>query len=117
MGLADCQSADPEFAVFSSMQYGLRAALKLIRNYIDGSAASGVRFNTIDKVIRRWAPPSENNTEGYIRFVCQRTGIHRYQNLASNDKKMLCRIVQAMGQMECGASLPMELIESAYDLI
>ena len=62
-------SQDPAFKQFKSMGYGFRAALKLIRNYI------GKGHNTIEKIISRWAPANENNTDSYIAHVSQRTGI------------------------------------------
>lgn len=33
-------------------------------------------INTIRAAISRWAPPSENDTESYIKFVSQKTGIN-----------------------------------------
>ena len=33
-------------------------------------------INTLRKVITRWAPPSENDTEAYIKNVSQKTGIN-----------------------------------------
>lgn len=51
------------FAKFSSFVYGWRAALLLIRNYIIHG------YDTIPKIISRWAPPSENHTEVYINTV------------------------------------------------
>lgn len=51
------------FCVFSSMDYGLRAACLLVRKYIRRGD------NTIAKIIRKWAPPSENDTSAYIRYV------------------------------------------------
>jgi hypothetical protein len=30
---------------------------------------------TLRQFIEKWAPPTENDTEGYIRFVCARVGV------------------------------------------
>ena len=31
----------------------------------------------LEKVIKRWAPPTENNTSDYVDFVCKRSGLQR----------------------------------------
>lgn len=60
------------FSVFQSMVYGLRAGFKTLRTY----SANG--YNTIEKIINRWAPPSDgNDTEGYIQFITRNLGIDR----------------------------------------
>lgn len=51
------------FCSFSHVDYGIRAAYILIRNYIRNG------HNTIDKIINRFAPPTENPTSNYVRFV------------------------------------------------
>lgn len=54
---------DKEFVQFTSMDYGLRALMVLIRNYIKNG------YNTPYKIIHRYAPQTENNTAGYLLFV------------------------------------------------
>jgi len=56
------------FVVFDSLEHGYRALLLLLNSYI----AKG--FDTIKKIITRWAPPSENNAAAYIQFVSNYTG-------------------------------------------
>lgn len=52
------------FCEFRSLYYGLRAAAIIISRY----RAHGVK--TIGSIIRRWAPPSDNNpTDNCIKFV------------------------------------------------
>lgn len=55
---------EKHFCVFSSMLYGIRAALVLLRTY-------KYRYHcvTISQIISRWAPPSENDTNKYIDMV------------------------------------------------
>lgn len=61
--------ASTGFQQFSSMQEGLQALDK------DLQIKGGRGVNTIRKVISAWAPPSENNTEAYIKTVAQRLGV------------------------------------------
>lgn len=55
------------FCVFNDMEYGLRAGCILLRTYI-----TKYHLYTVDDIITRFAPPTENNTRDYIRFVCGR---------------------------------------------
>ena len=69
-GLADAQT-DRAFCQFKSLEYGWRAAFYLLtRTYYHK-----YRLYTIRTIIRRWAPPGENNTEAYIANVSRLTGI------------------------------------------
>lgn len=54
------------FCVFASVEYGFRAAFITLKNYGRGG------YNTIRKIVTRWAPPSENPTQTYIRYVAVR---------------------------------------------
>lgn len=31
----------------------------------------------LEEVIKRWAPPTENNTSNYVDYVCKRSGLQR----------------------------------------
>lgn len=54
------------FCNFASVEYGFRAAFLTLQNY-------GKRgYNTIRKIVTRWAPPSENPTQTYIKYVAVR---------------------------------------------
>ena len=65
----DREKKDTVFEEFTSMVYGLRAAIKLIRRHIARENAPTPRA-----IINRWAPPTadHNPTEAYITFVEQR---------------------------------------------
>lgn len=61
-----CESReyDRTFCQFAFMEQGYRAAAMLLHTYIVHG------HNTYEKIIRRWAPASENNTAEYINRVC-----------------------------------------------
>lgn len=61
-GLAPEQN-DPEFCTFIAPVYGIRAIVKILRTY----KSRGIE--TIERIIRTWAPPSENDTKAYIASV------------------------------------------------
>lgn len=108
---------DKAFEEFTSMEYGIRAGFKILRNYVTGYNGMINKFNTIEKIIRRWAPPTENATQKYIDFVSKDTGIPSRQKLAFSDRKKMVDIVYAMIFVECGQRVARDIIESAYDMI
>ena len=63
-------SRDPAFKQFESMPWGYRAIFVLLDTY---RIRHGLE--TIRGMISRWAPPSENHTEIYIRAVADAVGI------------------------------------------
>lgn len=108
---------DSRFEEFVSMEMGLRAGFVLLRNYIEGTKTRPTKFNTIRKIIARWAPPSENYTQRYIDNVCKWSGLLPDEVVRFRERKKMVAIVQAMAKMECGVTLDIALIESAYDLV
>lgn len=62
--------SDERFCTFSSMAYGCRALIRTLMTYHTKYGLSTVR-----EIINRWAPPVENNTDAYIKHVCDRLGV------------------------------------------
>lgn len=61
---------DERFCTFTTMAFGCRALIKTLMTYVEKH-----RLETVRKIISRWAPPVENDTESYIRDVSQRLGV------------------------------------------
>lgn len=108
---------DKQFEEFISMEYGIRAGFYLLRKYMSGYFGLTKKFNTIELIIRRWAPPTENATQNYIDYVSNVTGIPAHQKLCFDNKKVMCDIVSAMIEVECGQTIDRQIIESGYDLL
>jgi len=65
------QQTDKAFCQFDEMKYGWRAAFYLLcYTYWKVWGCNSVRT-----IISRWAPDNENNTESYIKRVCELTGL------------------------------------------
>ena len=96
------------FCVFQSMEYGIRAAFCILRTY-----ATKYRLSSVRDIITRWAPPSENDTQSYIRHVCMMTGFGGNQRLTEKDWP---KLIKAMAKIECGADLDDEVIGKAWRL-
>lgn len=108
---------DKSFEQFETMEYGIRAGFIILRKYITGYNGITKPFNTIEKIIRRWAPPTENATQRYIDFVAKDMGVDTKRELKFRDKSMMVALVDAMIFVECGQRVSREVIQSAYDLI
>ena len=96
------------FVRFESIEYGIRAAFVLLRTY-----AIKYKANCIQDIISRWAPPSENDTEKYIKNVCLWSGLGGLQRLTEEDWP---KLVLAMARQECGALLSEDVVQKGFQL-
>lgn len=108
---------DKAFEEFTSMEYGIRAGFIILRKYITGYNGLTQKFNTIEKMISRWAPAVENNTTAYISQVSKMTGIPATLKISFSQRSFMVAIVDAMIYVECGQHVDKQLIESAYDML
>jgi hypothetical protein len=83
---------------FSEWKYGAGAMIAHVQRYINGTMFG--KLDTISKIIYKYAPPSENDTEGYINFVVRESGISKNTILDWKDKTTLWKITKAMSKME-----------------
>jgi hypothetical protein len=84
------------FVDYGDERSGVRAADKLLENY----GKQGVA--TIRDIVSKFAPANENDTEAYIEFVSNQTGIPSEQPIDMGDDDARRRVLAAMGQMESG---------------
>jgi len=94
--LGKIKSTDPEFEQFNSIIMGLRACMINLRTYYNKYG-----LNTIRKIINRWAPGSENNTEKYISSVAGFMSLGSNAQLNLNDKSTLIQLTKAIVKHEC----------------
>lgn len=106
------EQTDSRFFQFESIAWGYRAMFRTLRTY---KSVHGK--NTLTEMITRWAPPVENDTEGYIRFVSNRAKVYPNIEIDTNNKAQMCRIVEAMSMMENGVPGVMSDIEKGWELI
>lgn len=105
--VGEVAGSDKSFKTFKDIQHGYRAIFVTLNGYLKKG------YNTIEKIISRYAPPSDNNhTEGYINTVVKRTGISRDKVLTQSDREALKRIVTAISYVENGIEAdPVEVNE------
>jgi hypothetical protein len=82
------------FAAFKTPEAGQAATDALFSKYAD----SGI--NTLSGLISRWAPPSENDTPGYIARVAKATGLDPNAPINLKDPAVASKIQQAMAVVE-----------------
>lgn len=96
-------SADKGFCHFHGRQFGYRAAFIIIRNWAEEQGDLNVR-----QIISKWAPSTENNTEGYIQHVCDLTGYSATTKVfdckahLNDNAHRVGRLFAAMTCIECG---------------
>ena len=100
--------SDREFKQFTSMAYGYRAAFVVLGTYLTHGR------NTVEKIIRAWAPPTENNTEAYIANVEKRSGVGRTKVLTAVSGGDYRKIVAAMSHCENGVPANMADVEAGF---
>ena len=94
------------FVEFDTREHCIRAWLMLMRTYRKRYGCT-----SIGAIVERYAPPTENNTEHYIRFCEQKTGCRRRLQLTFNYD--YTSLGAAMAKMETGTDiLPSEIREA-----
>ncbi|MDO9011326.1 MAG: hypothetical protein Q7U78_05900 [Gallionella sp.] len=90
----EAQQTDAAFVQFTTPEYGIRALNKLLDTY-----AGKYGLTTVQGIITRWAPASENNTAAYIKSVAAQIGVTPGEQLNVSHRAAL---VQAIIRHENG---------------
>lgn len=94
-GLAAVQN-DPTFFTFVDAVYGIRAMARILRTY-----RSRHLLLSVDQIINRWAPHTENPTLEYVDFVSKRLGVKPWDDLSFHDDQV-ADLIEAIIHMENG---------------
>ena len=102
-GLID-NPEEPRFCTFKDPTWGIRALAVTLTTYFDKrKAEDGSSLDTIEKLIGRWAPPSENDTPAYISSVAKAVGVTPNMVIDMHDYTILRPFVEAVVRHENGA--------------
>lgn len=104
-------SRDPAFKQFESLAWGYRAIFVLLDTY-----RVRYRLDTVRGMVSRWAPPSENHTEVYIRAVAEAVGIPADRPLDTRDRTTMLRMAAAISRVENGVAADMDAVERGWEL-
>lgn len=105
---------DPVFEEFDTLVNGLRAALKLIRNYIKSG------HNTAPKIIRRWCP--DETQDAYVNYVLTvlRKEVPNFEDnepIRWYDHELIFWLVRAMAWQESAMLIEPPLFYEAWQLL
>ncbi|MFR9620678.1 MAG: structural protein P5 [Rikenellaceae bacterium] len=104
-------STDPQFKQFESLAWGYRAMFLIIHNY---NKLYGI--NTIEGIIGRWAPSSENDTKIYASVVAQRLQRSPDSHVDSLLRETMVAMVWSMSKVENGIAPCIDDIEEGWEL-
>ena len=91
------------FESFATPEAGAQAMFKNLSSY-----AKGTPNMTLAGAIAKWAPPSENKTDNYIKYVAEKMGVDKETLLSDilSDPATAAKMMYWMGTMEHGQNLP-----------
>ena len=104
-------SRDPEFKQFESLPWGYRAIFVLLDTY-----RRRYGLDTLRGMISRWAPPSENHTDNYIRAVASDTGIDPDEALDTRDARTMIPVAAAISRVENGVAADFREVTKGWEL-
>ena len=97
------------FVEFQNEKMAVRAWLKLMKTYREKHG-----LDTIEKIVNRFAPPSENNTQAYIQFLT--TNVHKAADQRLESHEDYARLGAAMAWYETNTRLAAMRVYEAMKL-
>lgn len=104
-------SRDKVFKEFTSMAWGYRALFVLLHTY---RVRYGLRSTA--QMITRWAPPSENHTHQYVRYVADALGAAPEDEVDTLDQATMLPFAAAVSEVENGVHARMEEVREGWRL-
>lgn len=93
----EVQGNDPRYVTFSTPEAGIRAMAKTLLTYQDKHG-----LDTVEGIVSRWAPATENNTVAYATSVAKEMGVKPGDPLNLRDIATLTKLTRAMIRVENG---------------
>lgn len=89
--------SDPRYTSFATPEHGIRAMAVNLTTYQDKYG-----INTVEGIVSRWAPATENNTEAYVRAVAKAAGVKPDEAIDLHKPATMTAILRAMVKHENG---------------
>jgi hypothetical protein len=95
------------FAKFNTVQDGFKALQNQLQLYGSGQskAAGYKKLDTIEEIMKIYAPSNENDTEGYIKNLEKLTGHSRKESLDFSDTQTVSAMMAGISKVETGKNL------------
>lgn len=99
----EAQRKETRFAVFESPKWGIRAIARTLITYQDHrTAPDGSPIDTVEEIVERWAPPSENHTNAYATRVRKALGLEPGETVDVHQYHHMRPLVEAIIRHENG---------------
>jgi hypothetical protein len=107
VGQAGATLGEGGFAKFDTVQHGFMALQNQLQLYATGQsqAAGYKKLNTIEDIIKIYAPKSENDTEAYINNLEKLSGHSRKEQLNFSDIQTASGVMSGISKVESGKNL------------
>jgi len=108
------EHSSPRFTTFDTPEHGIRALCKTLLTYHHKrKAADGSVIDTVQEVIDRWAPPSENNTDAYATHVRDLLDVDTGEEIDVDDPSTLMVLAESIIKHENSVQpYPRDVIEA-----
>lgn len=95
---------EARFARFNTPEEGMRALANQVSLYSTGrsKAAGYQKLETVSQIISKWAPPKENDTNGYIKAVSAKLGVKPTDKIDTSDQNVMTALIRAIATHEGG---------------
>lgn len=104
---------DAGFVIFDKPINGLRALMRLLRNYQNNSG-----LKSVYTIISRYAPTTENNTAAYVKHVSNLLGVDYAEDINLNNEETLINLAKAVVKHENGINpYSNDLFKAAHAII
>lgn len=101
---------DKDFLTFDTMEWGVRAAARVLLTYWYRGRRS------IRRIITEWAPPSENNTEAYVTAVAECIGQDADKEYRTLGLVELCKLCDCIFWHENGEQVDENTVIEGVDM-
>lgn len=103
---------------FRTMTDGCTAAVLRAVNIITGRDPQCLhrRYDQLGWFLTKWLPTSDVDPVLYVRRICEITGYNEYKKLYPVQKHILCYVLWAMAQVECGEVVPLHYFENGFSV-
>ena len=97
-------NGERRFARFDTPEEGIRALGNQLMSYSNGTskAAGYKKLNTVDEIISKYAPETENNTKAYKASLAKQLGVGVSDQINMKDPQVMTKMVRAISTIEGG---------------
>ncbi|MDM2912967.1 hypothetical protein [Citrobacter sp. Cpo035] len=95
---------EARFAKFNTPEEGFRALANQLTLYSNGKskATGGKKLNTVEDIIKVYAPESENSTKDYISSLSKKMGVEPGQQLDMTNPEVMTQLMRGIATIEGG---------------